>query len=923
MRFRLSHILLLTIAYMALLLTASCGSDVSDNDPGQDAVTGDVALPDGGDVDGPVVNLTVDTSVAPDTIPVGGEAEVMCSAVDEDGNPVEAEFEVTVAPEDGTLTAGTFTTDVAGDYTFTCALKDGSAADDSPAELTVEAGGPAEILTTLEPSEIAAGEQSTVTCALVDDKGNEIAVSPWVVERPEGVDINGMTLTVTETGEHEIRCTAAAAGEVINEPAILTVVAGVPVGMVLKTTPSREWHNLNGQVTFSYDIVDEYGNAIEDADYGELTVELVPAEGMEETGDLRYRFIETGIYMATGSVPGPPAYQDELELICDPDGPVVTITSPERGLTLDVPAMVTVTGTAVDEVTGVESLSMNGEAVEIQENGSFSVDLPLDVGMTTFHVEAVDGVGHTGERIQSVVYSPMWYDMSPEAPAGAWVDDSALAFIHPEFFYHEEDPDIFTLSSFLGEIIDGLDINTLIPSPVAEESIPGCSADSMVYVSDVRMTVPDQINLGSEASPRLVSNPILNAIDGGFRLTVVVEDFSTYVDVDTPDEGILCISADGRVYADVTVGADIFVSLPASGQPSVDLQHLTVTLSNIRIDGFGIAGGLVNLLSEFLDHILAGLIEDLINEQVGDLLGDLGTLLAIDETIDLDPFIGEGEAVPLRVQVTFDQFEVSGTQPGAGVHINAGLSVTAPHNIEPQILGSMARAHCAMPNPAFFAMPQVDDVEIGAFLDAANEALYALWSGGMLHLTVTEESLGDTSLTQYGIMNLFAETAPLLPPVLVDCGEDGALVAQIGDFWAHISLTLFGTPIDAYLYLFAEVVASPVVLEGENGQEVGIQIDDIRLFQADIVDLNEEGEGSRDMLFSLIEDTVPNLIMNEFAAEPITFEIPVLDISSLDDSGIVPENVLLKIIIDGLNVVNGYITGAAHLEQGIPGVDVP
>jgi hypothetical protein len=82
--------------------------------------------------------------------------------------------------------------------------------------------------------------------------------------------------------------------------------------------------------------------------------------------------------------------------------PTVSITSPGGGTTVDT-SSVTVTGTASDP-TGINSVTVNGQAATLDAGGAFSAPVTLAPGANTITAVASDGDGITGQQEIMVTY---------------------------------------------------------------------------------------------------------------------------------------------------------------------------------------------------------------------------------------------------------------------------------------------------------------------------------------------------------------------------------------------------------------------------------------------------------------------------------------------------------------------------------------
>lgn len=109
----------------------------------------------------------------------------------------------------------------------------------------------------------------------------------------------------------------------------------------------------------------------------------------------------------------------------DTAAPTLTITSPENNL-VTAAATVTVSGTAFD-TSGIASVTVNGTAVAVAANGSFSATVNLSGGSNTITVVATDSVGLTTTKTVSVTMDTVPPVITLTAPmAGQMVGNAAF-----------------------------------------------------------------------------------------------------------------------------------------------------------------------------------------------------------------------------------------------------------------------------------------------------------------------------------------------------------------------------------------------------------------------------------------------------------------------------------------------------------------
>jgi hypothetical protein len=80
-------------------------------------------------------------------------------------------------------------------------------------------------------------------------------------------------------------------------------------------------------------------------------------------------------------------------------GPTIEVTS---GTNVAYDPMITITGTA----SRISSLSMNGQAVSVTEQGAFAEPYLLALGLNRIVLEARDKYGRNRKEVIQVVYSP-------------------------------------------------------------------------------------------------------------------------------------------------------------------------------------------------------------------------------------------------------------------------------------------------------------------------------------------------------------------------------------------------------------------------------------------------------------------------------------------------------------------------------------
>ena len=94
---------------------------------------------------------------------------------------------------------------------------------------------------------------------------------------------------------------------------------------------------------------------------------------------------------------------ETINITIDTVPPELAVTTPINGYVTNVQTL-TVVGTTNDSTTIPVSVTINGEAVNVSSDGSFSHTIELAVGTNKITVIATDSAGHTSEIVRTVTY---------------------------------------------------------------------------------------------------------------------------------------------------------------------------------------------------------------------------------------------------------------------------------------------------------------------------------------------------------------------------------------------------------------------------------------------------------------------------------------------------------------------------------------
>ncbi len=94
-----------------------------------------------------------------------------------------------------------------------------------------------------------------------------------------------------------------------------------------------------------------------------------------------------------------------ITVTLDTTPPTITITSPEDGIeTSD--DFVNVSGTITDDLSGIDSATINGNSLTLNSDGSFSTTVSLTEGDNTITITATDKAGNKATKTITVTYKP-------------------------------------------------------------------------------------------------------------------------------------------------------------------------------------------------------------------------------------------------------------------------------------------------------------------------------------------------------------------------------------------------------------------------------------------------------------------------------------------------------------------------------------
>lgn len=855
--------------------------------------------------------FTVETSVSPTEIKAGEWVNVACRAFDYYGNEVEGPFAPVVTPAEGVTVSGlSVQLTKAQTYEIACAVSGTLALDPTPEKVKVTPNVPKKIYTKVTPDTFKAGESAEVTCTATDYYENVIPDLPISVYLPPKMTIYGKFITTNVAGMYLVKCVPQNIEWKYFQLYGVNVIVtpGDPVKLVLKVVPEKQFYGTGTVINVTATAYDAFENLVPDAKVGVPTID--PPVGIEPSPTnptKTFVLKQEGTYLMTFRLLQFPQVSAALTIRVEGSGPLLSIIYPERGATLDGKPSVTVMGYVNDDISGIESFTINGEPVtNLKPDGSFTFIMNPVQGLNLIDAQVTNGAGMSSRLRQSFYFSFVYYPIDASAPDKGMVHNGVRVYLGRDFFddgvHDPAHPD--DLATILESFMAKLNINAMIPNPVAQ------SGPYKVYISNVKFGKPTvQISL----------------YDGGIRIYVRIPNLSLNVKLKGECNFIIdwCPDFSGQVtVSQVIITADVRLWTGADKKIHAQMQGADVSLSGIDVNIDGLIGWLFDWLIDLLVDQFASDIEKAFEQQMGSLINstleDLFSKFEISETIEIPPLFGNN---PAAISVLTRPEEL--TVKTDGMRLNLQGTFYAPKGVNRDVLGSISRANCLNMKPPTFDLPHLSEIEFAAFDDFLNEALFSVWWSGALNATLNPEDLGDVDLSQYGVSDLSVALDFYLPPILTDCHTPGNLQIQVGDLYVITNLKFNGIPLRVTLFAY---LAASVKLEAVPGQQGGNDVS-VTLLGIDLLELDFQSIEScenpsgpcndmsavKDVLEKLIKETLLPPLLEDYVGKPlITVPIPTIDLATLDPS--LPPGIELNFALEKLYRTEGFTVVTGHLE---------
>jgi len=835
--------------------------------------------------------VLVDTQADPGQFPAGGSAQINCAAATASGEIVtQRAFSLIVTPPEAATVIGlSVTSNATGSFTVACHDDEAQLSDDTPVTVTVTAGAPNHTVLTLADSSIAAGASTQVECYVADQFGNPTADAAFVASEPEGLTVTAGAASATVAGSYDLTCDADAVSE--HDTGTLTVTAGAVAAINLRYVPEALAYAIEQPVRVEGVGVDAYGNVVSEDPIPLKNLAVSPTGHEVIFGDAgdRMRFDLEGKYTVSAEADDGSGAVAERPLVIDQTPPTVTLTSPERGLVIDDAATIHVAGTVTDNLGEVESLTLNGDPLEIGSDGSFDTYVGAGYGLNLLLIEASDPYGLVELVTRSPEASSEFYAMDSAVIADNGVRNALAVVLSQEAIDdgdHDEEA-LDDLASIFKLFIDNIDVEAFIDNPLTSFGCIGgdCTLDFSGITSS-----------SSEIA--------LTLQNGKIHMHMVLNDFAATITLWAPCSfcqtdpiGLPGAATSSRVVFDT----DIVVSV-SNGEITASAENTVVTLADFGVNindptGFlqGLIDGAIAYIEDPLVDGLQTLIAGLVEEQVGGALGGLFDALNIDQTFDIPSPVDDSIVNSVQVRTAPAGIDISPERMQLRLD---GISIAQNPQRPHETPGSIGHGGCAPYSSLTFPPPE--PMVVGLHDSFINELLFAVWEGGTLSLQIDDASSLGFDIP---LQNLQLSVDPLLPPVYNSCGNGGERL-QLGDLFLDLQFD-FGGPAHIALWLQTEAeVTIGFGVNEEGGNQIQLNLGDLDPLILEIVQNEGYFAGDDQAVIDLISSLVPQLLST--VTDKARFDLPAIDLGSLTE--IVPEGTILNLDVREVGRDNAYLT---------------
>jgi len=547
---------------------------------------------------------------------------------------------------------------------------------------------------------------------------------------------------------------------------------------------------------------------------------------------------------------------------------VVDVETPVRGATLTQDPDVTVSGKVVSPAGPVQELTLNQVPVPVGADGAFSTQLEAVSGVNVMVLQATDGFGRSDKLVQAFLFSEELFPVGTQA-APTLMPESGRAYLRSDVLDDDDLSDVDDLATAVHKVVNNLDMEALIPSPLLAEG-EGPSVGWCTWTVDVSKVT------------YFLDDVEIKPTTGGLILSGTISGFQAYVDAVAP--GLFCPDAHGWVHAEKIVFESWIDVEVIGGDLVLDVVSVEVKITGVWVDMDGGAASLFDWLVNWFSEEFAAKIEDMLESALPEKVVPLLTTALnsfLDKTQQFSIPAIPGTQGPMTLVLKAEPAAADFDAGGAAFSINLGIG--SQKQSSHQAPGTFKRGDCLGEDPGAFKLPESQKVEAAVSEDLMNQILFAGWWGGQMDVTLDDALLGD-ALADYGISGLSVQLSPYLPPVYTTCTPSGKGEFQIGDLHVDASFLMNGQPSSMECFASARVEVDVVVLAKPSGKELALVVGQMSALGLDVVDAGGVVEGGEGLMEQLLSDLVINVLLKTWLAGVVaSYPVPAVDLGQLGD----------------------------------------
>jgi hypothetical protein len=831
---------------VVVLWVAACGDNI-EQPPDEDTV----------------VELSLETH-APAQVAAGDTISVSCTLLENDIETMVT-GEVTAVAETSVLRMnGAIIARKAGTVDVACTLPGRGLVDPTPVTVEIVAGAAANLVTTITPDPVVAGNTATATCAVYDAHGNEITggEAPVLQLTPDDSanTITNLEATMIRAGHYTGRCYLP--GTTSNNAAF-DVIPNLPATLAIAKLPDLPVYGVGNTVQVTHLVTDRYGNEIANPPVTKVSTAITGVGPTVVVGLAQWRYDGEGRYRVTATVTPPTDNNIPLvattDIVVNSRGPAITCANDATMLNMTPGATLAVTGNASD-VNGVSSITVNGAAVTVGTNGSFTANVTTRFGLNFVDITALDSFDEPTTKVCTYLVSNRYFN-----PANPIPDEVSLKLTQPAVDDFSRTATVTSLGDILHTILNSpglkttvhnalLAANPLKPSTCDQTVFGICVLRSEVTYIDSRFPGPNTTTL--------------TLVNGGLAAVARMENIGVNLRVRGHVSGINYDTMGWVNVSHIEVRLVLDLGL-VNGQPNISVRPGSVSTSvgTITTQFGGLDGWILNnivvpLAQGTLRNALTGIITNFItnnfNATLDGLIGNLD-ISTLGTTFNVPRLDGTG-SVAMGFGLAFSSLSTTTSRALFGIGTRF---TTTP-------LNAFATLGVPLPPGSNLIDPNTgtSNTGVGAHVGIFDHALHALWRANYFNATLTSAQLGSSVPAGTSLAMVTR-----LPPVATIL-NNGTVQLQLG----AVDLTIQhpDLPPDLTVRFGADAHASVTLNTTTNDLTFGaIVIDDVHV-STDVVNLGAQQQQSlQTVLGTLAQQLVNQSLNNALPAIPIPgFTIP-------------------------------------------------